>query len=414
MRLSMEWKYRLNFLLAIYRKQQNLTQKDVYYNTEADKWFISPVTINKVEHGKTYVNEHTLPKIYQKIGIPVCISLSLDEALEKEIQKLYDLMEKDEIDRACISMEELLHLIEKYNVCAYYHECFYFFKILHNYYKKKIYLKEEDYEKLFQLVPLFPNYIKEILLDFLYIYASGSTQETLLNLLNTYDFSNSKYLPNQINYANQLYENGKKLRAYTHLIKIEPKANRLGSTSQLAYLYVILSSIALKIDEDLCRKYLKKMENMLDDYDKNKITNGMLLINLANRYILLNEYESVKKFTEAYRQLHKNWHIAHNIIKLCYSARMLNETIDVNWFKQPIDMNDDKLNIMLYQYYENIDGGIEKNMKFLMKRVKPHLTEYDQTYVKIVCDELYLLSNQSGSYISYIRFIEEFKSIIFA
>ena len=77
MRLSKEWVYRLNFLLPIYRKQQNLTQKETYYDQETNKWLISLVTINKVERRKTYVNEKTLPKIYQKLGIPVCISNSL-------------------------------------------------------------------------------------------------------------------------------------------------------------------------------------------------------------------------------------------------------------------------------------------------------------------------------------------------
>ncbi len=414
MRLSKEWVYRLNFLLPIYRKQQNLTQKETYYDQETNKWLISLVTINKVERRKTYVNEKTLPKIYQKLGIPVCISNSLDEELEREIYNLYCVMEKDEIDVACIRMENIIKMLENYNVCAYYHECFYFLIKLHNYYKKGVNLKEDDYQKLFQLVPLFTKHCKEILLDFLYIYASGSTQEKLFELMNTYNFSNSNYLPNQINFANQLYENGKKLRAYTHLIRIEPKTNSLGSKSQLGYLYVILSSITLRVDEELCRIYLKKMEAMLDECDKNKTTKGMLLLNLANRYILLNEYEQVKRFTEEYRLLYRNRHVEHNVIKLCYCAHMLNQPFGSDWFLDEYVVKEDQLDLALYEYFKGIERGVEKNMKFLMKKVKPYLTEYDQTYVKIIRDELYLLSNQSGSYISYIRFIEEFKNIIFA
>ena len=238
------------------------------------------------------------------------------------------------------------------------------------------------------------NITEIIINEFLFLSIFNSLYNTsYLFFTSAYNFSNSNYLPNQINFANQLYENGKKLRAYTHLIRIEPKTNSLGSKSQLGYLYVILSSITLRVDEELCRIYLKKMEAMLDECDKNKTTKGMLLLNLANRYILLNEYEQVKRFTEEYRLLYRNRHVEHNVIKLCYCAHMLNQPFGSDWFLDEYVVKEDQLDLALYEYFKGIERGVEKNMKFLMKKVKPYLTEYDQTYVKIIRDELYLLSN---------------------
>lgn len=414
MRLSKEWVYRLNFLLPLYRKYLHLTQKDVYFHQDTNKWLISPVTIHKVERRKTYVKEKVLPLIYTNLKVPICISSSLDEVLDEEMYHLYIYMEKDEIDNACTTMNVLLQMLEKYNSYAYYHECYYFLKKLYNYYKKGISIKEEDYQSLFQIVSLFTTNGREILLDFLYIYASGSTQEKLLHLMNTYDYSSSMYIPNQINYANQLYERGNRLMAYSLLIEIEPKVTKLGSKQQLGYIYVILSSIALHIDVELCKVYLGKMEDMLSLCEDNKNTQGMLLLNLANRYLILDKYDLVEKFTKKYLDIFTNRHYEHNIVYLCYCARMSNSKINKYWFEESKRILDDQLTSMLFQYYEGIERGTEKNMKFLMKQVRPYLSAYDQTYMKIVRDELYMLSKKSGSYISYVKFLEEYKSVIFS
>lgn len=407
MGISKEWYDRLHILIPYYRRVLKLSQNDVYRRHSNNKWIISPATVKKLEnHEQVFIKDEKYQDLLFNLNKQLHISQEIDHYLIIQSKQLYCVMETEKYEEAIQIIGSTLLSLKSQRHHVYYKECIFFLGKLFLYLKDCVFMNEQEYSLLFPLVNIFPKGFKDILLDFLYVHASGGSEKMIFDFFNTYSLSTSDYLPNRINYANQLYEEGKGLRAEHILQDIKPIAKEKGSKMQLAYIYIILSSIALHSDIELCYSYLYTLEKMYVEEQKDNNLKGMILLNLANRYLMLRDYEQCSSYTKAYMVLNPNRHYTSNIILLSHCNQMLNKKIDKALF---INDNltleyDDQLENLLFSYYKQTFKNNKERIKYLLNKVSPFLTIFDKIYARIVNDEIAKLSTESGSYINYFRF----------
>ena len=407
MRISKEWHDRLHILIPYYRRVLKLSQNDVYRRHGNYKWIISPATVKKLEnHEQVFIKDEKYQELLFNLNEQLHISQKIDHYLITQSKQLYCVMETERYEAAIRIIETTLLSLKSQRHHVYYKECIFFLGKLFLYLKDRIFMNDQEYSLLFPLVNIFPKGFKDILMDFLYIHASGANEKKLSAFFSSYSMEASAYLPNRINYANQLYEENKELRAYLILKEAEPVAREKGSKNQLAYIYIILSSIALHIDIELCYSYLHMLEKMLTEEHEDNNLKGMILLNLANRYLMLRNYVRCSNYTKAYIVLNPKRHYTSNIISLSYCNQMLNKEKDKTLFVNDnlTSEYDDQLEYSLFSYYKQTFKNNKERMNFLQDKVCPNLTAFDKIYTRIVSDEITRLSSESGSYVNYFRF----------
>lgn len=405
MKIRNEWKHKLNEIIAYRRKEHLLESKNdiwkqvFFYMDSVTKVSIcSCTTYSRLENDKILAHDD----IYYFASKKLQRVINQDEKINMKIARITDSL-FNSIQRYnvnSIRREYTIHnsFLNKLHIYMVYGEWASVLLHIMEHYMNGKEISKKSFHEIDSLFRIYPYKIQEIVKHLLFHHVKPLTKQEIAYIYTKFDYKNSEYLPNEVNYTLQLIFENTCYLAILQIQRLIEKAILYGNPYELSQLYIHLAYILVLIDEEQCKLYLVQAKQIIKKSKFVKEKEIVSLYYLASVAIRISYYEFALSCMKEYieNDHHKIRIRDLNLIWFC-THMLYGEIENMTLLEIGEDCRDiDKAIRIYYKHYK--ERSYTSNYMYIMKCVSPLLKQYDLTYVFMMETELRLLCEKTNHF----------------
>ena len=146
-------------------------------------------------------------------------------------------MDQKKIEACITEINQLLNELRPYKEVLYYGEAYWFLEILNNFLVDRSWISEKEFYKLDKISDIYEDNLYELVLYYLFVYASYHEDEKITYVLDKYPYEESRLISNQ-RFAVFMHErNDELIEAYKKYNKI---LSTIGTNYEIQKIYIYL------------------------------------------------------------------------------------------------------------------------------------------------------------------------------
>lgn len=392
MKLSNDYKAKLNILIPFYRNQKleetkndKWRQKRFYTDTKTNTLICSTRTYCVLENQKDTVKDEIYEFAVNKLNKRIEEHNEWNQIIKDSTKQLIDAMDRKQDEEAVIIINHLLTQLHDTKDILYYDEVCNLLKALKYFLSDREFVSEKEFYNLDKISDIYKEELYDLLIYYLFVYANYHEDEKIEYVLNKYPYDQSKLISNQRFAVYKFIRKQSYTEAQNLYLKLLSKLNDTKYEIQKLYIYMDLLSILVHYDNpNTIKKYCDIIESLLDITPLTKNQKYIFYNNLATKYLLIEDYEKCldylkKAFT------YNSSDTVRMLICICFAYTMLNKDIPNQYLSCDDKTKGDNIDLLLYDYFKNFDEETKHaGINYLLKNVLPSLKYNDDLYYEII------------------------------
>ncbi len=403
--LSKEYKTKLNILIPYYRDKYLTETKQGKWQKQ---WFYTDSNLNvqicssrdycAMEKREKLLNDKVYIFAANKLGKKVIENSCWDKIIDKYSEQLIEAMNCKEDDKCAQIIDDMLEEMKHIKNILFYEEVIYLFNVLRLFFTKREFCTEKDFFYLDRIADIFQNNLHDLLLYYLFVYASYHESEKIDYVLSKYNYNNSRIISNQRFAMDKLKRESRFVDAQKGYERILNQIHDSKYDIQKLYIYWDLAIVTIRFDFYATKEYIKKMQPLLKSL---ALSNGQYyFFNQALGDInmdLENYKESILFYKNALKYCDTDVVRIFSCLSFCYL--MLGEDIPKEYLICDEQNKGDRTDWLLYDFFKNYDVSTKKqSIDYLTNKVLPVLDKNEVIYLNIIEKILLKFSEEGSSY----------------